>query len=214
MSTSAESVGRPADRTTGTVDTTTGTPGTPSAKPEASAGAPGAQNATGSRRPTGLTADVAASALRERIYGSISCLSTLLVITGNQELDHPWEKLVDVLVATGGLWAASVLAEFVAHIGAHQSMPGIKSVRHMFWVSGQIMAASALPLLFLVLSGLGLLTVHTAVWLGVWVLVAEMGVFAFLAVRSASLRWWATTLLVVAIMLLGVLVVFLKTLAH
>lgn len=164
--------------------------------------------------PEGVTLEIAAAALRERVYGSITCLSTLLVITGYQPLDHPWSKLFDVMIATGGLWTASVLAEVISHLGAHQKAPGPREMRHIFWVSGQIVAASTIPLVLLLLAALTVIPLHSAVWAGVWVLVAEMGVFAFLAVRGTSLSRRARTLLIAALLLLGLLVVVLKNLAH
>ncbi len=163
--------------------------------------------------PADLPLSVAASALRERIYGSIACLSTLLVITG-YPVDHPWTSVIDVLVATGGLWTASVLAEIVAHIGTHGSTPQGSEVRHITWVSGQIMAASAVPLVLLVLAGLEVMSDHTAVWSGVWVLVAEMGLFAFLTVRRTSLGRWRKMILIASLVGLGLVVVVLKTLSH
>ncbi|SDP20690.1 hypothetical protein SAMN04515671_3252 [Nakamurella panacisegetis] len=180
--------------------------------------APDAAGATADGVPVGVTVGVtqelAASALRERIYGSIACLSTLLVITGYTPLEHPWEKALDVLIAAGGLYSASVLSEFVAHLGVHRVTPDGKDLRHMLWASGQIMAASALPLALLALAGLNAVRLHTAVWVGVWVLVAEMGLFALLAVRHTALKWWGRALLVVILLALGLGVVVLKTLAH
>ncbi len=166
------------------------------------------------RLPADLPLSVAASALRERIYGSIACLSTLLVITGDTALAHPWSNVLDVVVATGGLWAASVLAEVVAHLGAHGSTPDARELRHIFWVSGQIMAASAVPLVLLALAGLRVLSAHTAVWSAVWVLVAEMGLFAFLTVRHTSLSLLRKVVLIASLVVLGLAVVLLKTLAH
>ncbi|MGI8591044.1 MAG: hypothetical protein ACR2M5_08660 [Nakamurella sp.] len=154
-----------------------------------------------------------AAALRERIYGSIACLSTLLIITG-YPLSQPWGEVVDVLVATGGLWAASVLSDYVAHLAVHQHTPTGRELAHMVRVSGQIIGASAVPLLLLVLAGLAILPSHTAVWIGIWVLVAEMGLFALVSVRRTSFPWWGRFLLIVSLMALGLLVVFLKTLAH
>ena len=50
-----------------------------------------------------------ASLLRERIYGGNTCLSTLLLLLRNPG-DEPsaWPLVLDVVVATGSLWAASL----------------------------------------------------------------------------------------------------------
>jgi hypothetical protein len=59
-----------------------------------------------------------AAVLRERIYGGIACLSTLLVLVRPEADTTAWRVFVDVVVATGGLWAASLLADYVAHLAA------------------------------------------------------------------------------------------------
>ena len=59
-------------------------------------------------------ADVVAR-LRERLYGAISCLATLAVLARYTTEDtSAWVRVFDVAVATGGLWAASLLADWVA----------------------------------------------------------------------------------------------------
>jgi hypothetical protein len=57
----------------------------------------------------------AASRLRERLYGAISGLATLAVLSRYTSADtNAWTRVLDVAVATGGLWAASLLADWVA----------------------------------------------------------------------------------------------------
>ncbi|NMO90961.1 hypothetical protein [Actinomycetospora sp. TBRC 11914] len=53
-----------------------------------------------------------------------------------------------------------------------------------------------------------------ATWLGIWVLVASMGLIALLAVRRAGLPWWKGLLLILALVVLALLVVGVKTLGH
>ena len=59
--------------------------------------------------------------LRERLYGAISCLATLAVLTRYTEDDTSgWSRMIDVAVTMGGLWAASLLADWVAHLAVHE----------------------------------------------------------------------------------------------
>ena len=53
--------------------------------------------------------------LRERLYGAISCLATLAILArySDEETDA-LARILDISVATGGLWAASLLSHFVA----------------------------------------------------------------------------------------------------
>lgn len=140
----------------------------------------------------GATAGVehVVSLLRERLYGAISCLATLAVLARYTDEDtSAWARVLDVAVATGGLWAASLLPEWVSHLGVYRRAPRGRTAARMFQTSGQILEAALLPLLVLVGAGVGLLSTYTAVWIAIWVLVAELGVIAFLAVRRTQLPW-------------------------
>jgi hypothetical protein len=156
-----------------------------------------------------------AALLRERIYGGIACLTTLLLLLRYpSEEQSAWPVVLDVAVATGSLWAASLLADLVSHLAAHGSAPRGAEGRHMLRASGQILEAAVVPLVLLVLSGLGVLMTERAIRIGVWVSVVQLGLFALLAARRTELTWWKRSLLVVALLGLGALVVLLKTLAH
>ena len=103
----------------------------------------------------GARTDVApedvAALLRERIYGGIACLSTLLLLLRSPgEESSAWSVVLDVVVATGSLWAASVLADLVAHMAAHGVAPRGAEAGRMFRTSGQILEAAVVPLVLLV----------------------------------------------------------------
>ncbi len=152
--------------------------------------------------------------LRERLYGNIACLSTLLVLTRHVGGEATaGNALLDVAIATGGLFGASLFAEFVAHLGVHGERLHRGDWRLLLGTSGQIVQAALVPMLLLAVSAITGWDFHTALWASVWVLVAQMGVFSFLAVRRTGLSWWGRTLLIVAIVAFGLLVLGVKTLA-
>jgi hypothetical protein len=170
--------------------------------------------ATSARRVEGPPEQVAA-VLRERIYGGIACLSTLLVLVRNGEVDSTaWGAFLDVLIATGGLWAASLLADYVSHLAAHGERPHGQEAVAVLRASNQILEAAWIPLLLLALAGLGVMSLTPALRAGVWVSVITLGLFALLAVRRTELPGWQRAIVVVALLGLGALVVLLKTLAH
>jgi hypothetical protein len=161
------------------------------------------------------TPEQVAAVLRERIYGGIACLSTLLVLVRGVATEATaWSAFVDVAVATGGLWAASLLADYVAHLAAHGHRPRGAEARRTLHASGQILQAAYVPLLLLALAGLGVLRPAGALRAGVWVSLISLGLFALLAVRRTTLPRWQRALVVAALLALGALVVGLKTLAH
>ena len=146
--------------------------------------------------------------LRERVYGAMACLATLAVLIRYTAPEtSAWARVLDVAVATGGLWAASLLADWVAHLGVHRDAPRGRAALRMLQTSGQIVAAAVLPLLVLVAAGIGLLSTSTAMWIAMWILVVELGVIALLAVRRAQLRWWQQLFTIAVLVGVGVLVV-------
>lgn len=153
--------------------------------------------------------------LRERLYGAISCLATLAVLTHYTGDDTSgWSRMLDVAVAMGGLWLASLLSDWVAHLSVYSRAPhGVERWR-MLQASGQILEAAVLPLAALAIAGVGLFDTDTAVWVAKWILVVELGLIALLAVRKTALPWWQQTLTVLSLMALGLLVIVIKVLAH
>ena len=173
-----------------------------------------ARNVAMTSRADSARAEHIASVLRERIYGSIACLSTLLVLVRHPgEHVEPWTAVLDVVVATGGLWAASLLSEYVAHLAVREVVAEPLHPARMLRTSGQILQAAVLPVLLLVGSALGRVPFAVATWTSIWFLVATMGVFAVLAVRRTRLPWWKRAVLVLVLIGLGLLVVLLKS-AH
>ncbi len=153
--------------------------------------------------------------LRERLYGAISCLATLAVLTRYTEEDtSAWARMLDVAVTMGGLWAASLLADWVAHLSVHERAPGRVEVWRMLQASGQILQASLLPLGALAAAGLDLLDTDTAMWIAKWILVVELGLIALLAVRRTRLPLWQQIMTVLLLTGVGVLVIGIKILAH
>jgi hypothetical protein len=155
-----------------------------------------------------------AALFRERIYGGIACLSTLLVLSHGEDGTSAWRVFLDVAIATGGLWAASVLADFVSELAATGHGPRRDEALEALRESGQILEAALVPLLLLALAGLGVMRLEPALRAGIWVSIIELGLFALLAVRRTTLPPWRRTLVVAALVGLGALVVLVKTLAH
>ena len=122
--------------------------------------------------------------------------------------------MLDVAVATGGLWAASLLADWVAHLGVYRTLPA----RAGLTADAAVVrpdSGGGVP----AVGGAGRCRarwtehVHRDVD-RVWVLVAELGVIALLAVRRTRLPWWQQALAVALLVGVGVLVLGIKIIAH
>lgn len=153
--------------------------------------------------------------LRERLYGAISCLATLAILTRySDEATSALARILDVAVATGGLWAASLLSHFVAQMAVFGQLPRGRHWIQLLQASGQILQAAIPPVIVLLLAVFGVLDTDTAMWIAMWMLVGELGVITLLAVRRTRLPWWQQAMAVAGLVGLGLLVVGIKMLAH
>lgn len=153
--------------------------------------------------------------LRERLYGAISCLATLAVLARyTTDETSALARMLDVAVAAGGLWAASLFAHWLAHLAVHSAAPRGRDLWRMLQSSGQILQAAFLPVLVLAVAAVANLNTSTATWVAMWILVAELGVITLLAVRRTELLWWQRGLAVVVLAGIGALVLVIKILAH
>jgi hypothetical protein len=172
-------------------------------------------NAAGDTDHDPVPVDHVVSLLRERLYGAISCLATLAVLVRyTAEGTSAWARILDVAVATGGLWAASLLADWVAHLGVYGRAPRRRAAGRMLQSSAQILQAAFLPLVVLAAAGVGLLSTYTAMWIAMWIVVGELGIIALLAVRRTQLAWWQQVITVAGLVGVGVVVVGVKIIAH
>ena len=152
--------------------------------------------------------------LRKRIYGAVTCLSTLLILVRYSGADSPpLAAAVDLAVDAGALWVVGIFADYVSDVAAHghpSRSDMTRNIRH----SGQILEAFAVPILLLVMAILGLMSYSAALWAGIWVTVLSLGLFALLAARRLPVVNGQRAALVLVLLALGALVVAAKTLAH
>ena len=153
--------------------------------------------------------------LRERLYGAISCLATLAILARYSDEDtSAWVRILDIAVATGGLWAASLLSHFVAQMAVFGTAPRGRNWIQILQASGQILQAAVPPVIVLLLAVFDVLDTDTAMWIAMWTLVGELGLITLLAVRRTRLPWWQQAMAVAGLVGLGLLVVGIKMLAH
>jgi hypothetical protein len=161
-----------------------------------------------------LAPEEAAPLLRERIYGTVTALATITTLAVGEDEARAGEAVVTLLVTIGALWLASVFADSTGHLAAHQKWPTVLEWRHMARTTGQILASLPAPLLLLTCAAFGLWRVDTALYWAAGVQVLTLGFMGGLAVRSLPLSTWVKALIVAAEVLLGLLVVAVKLLAH
>ena len=81
--------------------------------------------------------------LRERLYGAISCLATLAILARYSDEDtSALARILDVAVATGGLWAAGLLSHWVAHVAVFGGAPRGREGWQILQASFQLLQAA------------------------------------------------------------------------
>lgn len=165
----------------------------------------------------GLAPDEIRAHLKERIYGAFACLTTLLLLTrhtGHGTAADAWRAALDVGLALLGLWAASLVAEVLAHLASHGEGLSRREWAQMAGATWQIVSAGVVPIFLLMLAALGVVAFDLALWLGVTAVILSLGLFVYLAVRRTPIPTWQRILLMVVLMGVAALVVLLKAIAH
>lgn len=151
-------------------------------------------------------------ALRERLYGALSCLSLLVTLRTGHET--AWESVATLLITAAGLWGAAMVADLLSHTAVHADLPSRTDVGHAFAATFQIVVASLAPVAILALAGFGVMSVDTALVTATVILEVELGLFAFVAVWRTPLTWPRKMFVIAIVALIGLGVVVLKALVH
>ncbi len=155
-----------------------------------------------------------ARALRERIYATIATLVSLITLADHLDAEPSSRITIPLWITLFGLWSASMFADTAAHLASHGALPARHEVREMVRVTGQILACGVLPTVLFLMSGAGLFGLDRALDLAILGQIGTLAVFAWLAVRKATIPMVWKTVIIVAEVGLGLLVVGLELAAH
>jgi hypothetical protein len=156
----------------------------------------------------------AVPALREHVYATLIGLSTVLLRLPEAEVMGVPTAAVTFAATVGGLWAAHVFADLVAHSVVRNRPPTGAESRHIAFVSGRILVVATPPALFLGIAGLGWWTLKTALIMSAAALMLTLAVISVLAVRSAPLHPMVKMMVVAGELMVGTAIVLVETLAH
>ena len=155
-----------------------------------------------------------AERLRERVYGAVSVIAALAATLYANKSQGAGSVVVTLADTVGALFLASLFADVTAHVAEHQAPPDRAIIRSLLKSRSQILAAAALPIVLLVAAGLGWWQLSTAIGWAVAAEIATLGGVGVLAVRGTTLPLAVKTAVVLAEVLLGLLIVAVKVLAH
>ena len=154
-----------------------------------------------------------AGRLKERIYVTFTALAVVLAISSHGDVTA-WQALVTLMIAVIGTLLAVLIADVLARMTVHERLLTRPELRDALAVVLGSLGAIALPVIFIVLSGLGVFSTDAALRASAIALVLALGVAGYLAVRPAQLPWWQRALALAAEAGLGLVVIGLELLLH
>ena len=151
---------------------------------------------------------------KERIYASFTGLATLTVLALDAEHHTPGDAAVTLLVAILAISLAGFVAELGAHQLAHSSLPDRGQLRTMLQVAGAAIGSASIPFIALAAAMLGLLSLTSALQLGIVIYFATLLVVNLVAAARAHLAWRQRLISLSMLLALGVVVILMLVLAH
>lgn len=158
--------------------------------------------------------ETVSAALRERVYAALTSLSAVMILFGFADVTSPASAATSIAVTLGGLFAAALVADIVAHSAVHGSPPRGREMRRIGVIAGQALEIGFIPIVVVLLSVTGIWTVRTGLILAMISLVLTILVIAIWAVHRSTLTALQRFLVVAAELSLCLVVVAIKLLAH
>lgn len=158
-----------------------------------------------------MVADHRADRLKERVYVTFTALAVVLALRTHPEEGHPGRTL---LITVVGTLLAAFVADVIAHIAVHASLPERRELRMMLGISASALGGVAAPLVFVWLGGSGVWDLERSLTAAMVALIAALVAIGWLAVRRVRLPWWQKAIVLLAEFLLGFAVIAVELLAH
>lgn len=155
-----------------------------------------------------------ADVLKERIYVTFTSLAVVIALSSHAEELTPGPAALTLLITVAGTLLAVFVADLVAHIAVHATLPDRDEFRHMVSVSTRSLGVIAAPLIFVGLAGLGVWDLARALRVAMWVLIVSLVAIGYLASRRVRLPIGQRLIVLFAEFVLGIIVILLELLAH
>jgi hypothetical protein len=165
--------------------------------------------------PTDVTeTERRADQLKERIYVTFTSLAVVLALASHADEVSPRSAAATLLITVSGTLLAVFVADVVAYIAVHATLPTLDEFRHMLRVSIGSISVIGLPMIFLAVAGAGAWETARALRASTIALAASLIAIGYLAVRRVRLPLRQRLVVLFAEFGLGVVVVLIELLAH
>ena len=151
---------------------------------------------------------------REALYASITGIATLLVMVPSSEALSGRSAAGSLLGTMGGLFAASLVADTIAHAGEHGGAARRDPMRSILHASLRTLEITVVPIVLLLLSDTGIWSLRTGLMLAIAALALTQLALVLWGLRgSATTTWQKVGYLLLQLAAVGG-VVLLKVLVH
>lgn len=151
---------------------------------------------------------------REALYASITGIATLLVMLPSAEAFTGRSAASSLLGTMGGLFAASLVADTIAHASEHGGATRRSTMRQILSASVRALEITAIPVVLLLLSDIGIWSLRTGLTLAIAALTVTQLVVVLWGLRgSGTTNAQKAGYLLLQLAAVGA-VVLLKVIAH
>ena len=123
---------------------------------------------------------------REALYASISGIATLLVMIPSAELFTGRSAASSLVSTMGGLFAASLVADTIAHASEHGGATRRSTMRRILGASIRTLEITVVPAILLLLSDTGIWSLRTGLTLAIATLTVTQLVLVLCGLRGSA----------------------------
>jgi len=148
--------------------------------------------------------------MKERIYATITLLAMIVALWQTSGHHTAGGAIVNMLGTVAALWLATIMSARMSHRAVHGKSMTLGRLRKLLFTSSGLFAPAILPVAFVLASMTGIITLKTALFAGVVILILSLFFLSFHAGRRIHASFLRLMFISMIEMLVGVGVVALK----
>jgi hypothetical protein len=148
--------------------------------------------------------------MRERIYATITLLALIAALWQTSSEHSILGSIASIVGTVVALWLATLISSRMSHRAVHGKSMASRDLGRLAFTSSGLFVPAVAPVLFILLSTIGLMSLKTAYVAGMAALLLSLFLLSFTAGRriyTSPIRLWVVSL---AEMAVGVGVILLK----
>lgn len=148
--------------------------------------------------------------MKERIYATLTLVAVIAVMWQNAGHHTVFGTIASLLGTALALWLATVIAARMSYRAVHGRGMNATHYRKLLFTSSGLLAPVIPPILLLLISSSGLISLQTALMISMILLALSLFLFSFMAGRKIYVSVGRLILISALEMLLGIGVIALK----